>query len=172
MPLQSWTLRPFLHEFDNPPLPYLCLPDADGAAGSGVIVSFAQHRIVERLLAALQSGSQSHLNVLTDCLVELFRGDIGVEITSSFDSKNSLLADHVAAFKSQKGKRVLPIIHFDEADAQRSDFDLASFVLRIGTEQNEGSWFREAIEILIAASVDTFLTTIMPLCQCDEKLCS
>ncbi|XP_022706304.1 uncharacterized protein LOC111270379 isoform X4 [Varroa jacobsoni] len=172
VPLQSWTLRPFLHEFDNPPLPYLCLPDADGAAGSGVIVSFAQHRIVERLLSALQSGSQSHLNVLTDCLVELFRGDIGVEITSSFDSKNSLLADHVAAFKSQKGKRVLPIIHFDEADAQRSDFDLASFVLRIGTEQNEGSWFREATEILIAASVDTFLMTIMPLCQCDEKLCS
>ncbi|OQR70596.1 hypothetical protein BIW11_01658 [Tropilaelaps mercedesae] len=152
------------------PLPYLQLKETGGVAGSGIVVSFAQQRIVERLLAALQSGSQAHLDVVTDCLAELFTDDIGVEISSSLEAEHSYFSAHVFAFTSQKGKRLLPIT-MDEVDTERPD--LTAFVARIGAEgENGGHWLREATEMLIAGSVDSFLRTILPLCQCDERFCS
>ncbi|XP_028968570.1 uncharacterized protein LOC100909182 [Galendromus occidentalis] len=155
-PFRSWTLRPFLDEFSDRNLIYL------NESCRGIVVSFAEQGIMERLLTSLFAGSKFP-NVVVECLQNIFHTDLGCEIASSMDSERSLFHDHLLAFVSRSQKKLPQLCN----ESQESMPDLTV----IGRHVGKPKWIQRVTILLGKLSMDPYLKAILPICSLDEGFC-
>lgn len=158
IPFRSWTLTPFLDEFGDKDLIYL------DDSSRGIVISFAEQRIVERLMISLLSGSKFP-QIVVECLQEIFKTDIGRQIATSMNAVRSWFHDLFLAFLSTSQKK-LPQLNDSQDAAHFDDMTI------VGKNIGKPNWIQGVTILLLTISVDPFLKAVLPLCHRDLDFCA